>query len=99
MKEENPCFKTRKKDDPYEIWKGFGVFNGWEWHVLKKYQVDDLSPGAKYKCFVVGPSKPKGMILDVDVWEIKKYGMMQNRKPTIVIDLDDIDIVIPPFPF
>jgi hypothetical protein len=34
--EKNLCGKTRKVDDPYEIW--VDEVNGWEWRVLKKYQ-------------------------------------------------------------
>lgn len=97
--EKNECSKLRPKDNPYETWKGFGFFKDWEWRVLKKYQIDDLAPGAKYRCFVISPTSPKGKIEDFPVWEIKKYGIMQDRKPTIVIDLEDIDIMIPPFPF
>ena len=32
---KNECGKTRKTDNPYEIWRGE---NGFEWRVLKKYQ-------------------------------------------------------------
>ena len=32
---KNLCGKTRKTDDPYEIWAGP---RGFEWRVLKKYQ-------------------------------------------------------------
>lgn len=99
MEEENKCFEIRDKLDPYETWKGFGVFSGWEWNVLKKYQIDDMAPSAKYKCFIKNGISPDGEISDVPVWEIKKYGILLNRKPTIVLDLEDIDIMIPPFPF
>ena len=34
---KNECGKTRKTDDPYEVWTGA---NGFEWRVLKKYQVN-----------------------------------------------------------
>ena len=32
---KNECGKTRKTDNPYEIWQGP---RGFEWRVLKKYQ-------------------------------------------------------------
>ena len=32
---KNECGKTRKVDNPYEVWED-GM--GWVWHVLKKYQ-------------------------------------------------------------
>lgn len=31
---KNNCGKTRKVNEPYEIWKS----GDWEWRVLKKYQ-------------------------------------------------------------
>lgn len=33
---KNKCGKTRKVDNPYEIWVNFAA--GWEWRILKKYQ-------------------------------------------------------------
>jgi hypothetical protein len=41
-KEKNLCGKTRKLDNPYEVWKGNNpMFGEIEYRVLKKYQ----SPG------------------------------------------------------
>jgi len=48
----NPCGKTRKIDNPYEIWKNA---SGWEWRVLKKYQVDDDKPKARWFVAVKSP--------------------------------------------
>ena len=31
---KNLCGKSRKKENPYEIWQA----SGWEWRILKKYQ-------------------------------------------------------------
>jgi hypothetical protein len=53
---KNLCGKTRKKEDPYEIWAA----NGWEWRVLKKYQADDNKPFARSFCFVTSPYCPEG---------------------------------------
>lgn len=36
---KNLCAKTRKADDPYEIWTT--PDGSWTWYVLKKWQVDD----------------------------------------------------------
>lgn len=63
----NPCAKTRPKDDPYEIWEG----NGWTWKVLKKWQVNDDKPFARWFCFVTSPFCPEGEMGDVYVSEIK----------------------------
>jgi hypothetical protein len=50
----NPCAKTRDKDNPYEIWRSTNG-EGWEWRVLKKYQVDDSKPYARWLCAVRSP--------------------------------------------
>lgn len=62
----NPCAKTRPSGDPYEIWQG----NGWEWRVLKKYQLDDHKPYARWFCLVSSPFVPDGELGDVYVSEI-----------------------------
>jgi len=51
---KNLCGKTRKVNDPYEIY----VMPGWEWRVLKKYQVPEKeaeNPYARWFCAVQGP--------------------------------------------
>jgi len=48
----NPCAKTRPLDNPYEIWVNN---SGWEWRVLKKWQVDDNKPYARWFCAVKSP--------------------------------------------
>ena len=55
---KNECGKTRKVDDPYEIWVGVGQFEGWEWRVLKKYQSPEKekdNPYARWFCAVKSP--------------------------------------------
>jgi len=64
----NPCGKTRKADNPYEIWKGTG---GWEWHILKKYQKDDNKLYARAFCKVFSPFVPEGELGDVYIQDIK----------------------------
>lgn len=48
----NNYLKTRPVDDPYEIWKGRVNIGGdilnFEWRVLKKWQVDDNKPYARW---------------------------------------------------
>ena len=46
------CGKTRKIDEPYEIWRGP---SGFEWRVLKKYQNEineSENPHARWFCGV-----------------------------------------------
>jgi hypothetical protein len=44
---KNLFAKLRKVDNPYEVW---ATDDGWEWRVLKKYQVDDDKPFARWFC-------------------------------------------------
>ena len=51
---KNLCNKTRKLDDPYEIW----VAGDWEWRVLKKYQNPEneaKNPYSRWFCAVKSP--------------------------------------------
>ena len=57
---KNECAKTRKVDEPYEVWKND---SGWEWRVLKKWQVDDNKPYARWFCAVKSP-------MTYDSWEM-----------------------------
>jgi hypothetical protein len=68
---KNPCGKSRKPDNPYEIWKSFD--GSWEWHILKKWQIDDNKPFARWFCLVKSPFVPHGEMGDVYVSEIKQY--------------------------
>ncbi len=43
-REKNPCGKTRKLEEPYEIWKA----GDWEWRVLKKYQTPSKEKSNPY---------------------------------------------------
>ena len=51
---KNLCGKTRKQDNPYEVWQA----GDWEWLVLKKYQneVNEAkNPYARWFCAVASP--------------------------------------------
>jgi len=50
---KNECLKERKVDNSYEIWKT--PDGAWEWRVLKKWQVDDDKPYARWFCAVKSP--------------------------------------------
>lgn len=43
----------RKVENPYEIWRSRN--GGWEWRVLKKWQIDDNKPYARWFCAVMSP--------------------------------------------
>lgn len=67
---KNECAKTRKSDNPYEVWKNH---SGWTWNVLKKYQSPEKEQGnpyARWFCFVTSPFCPDGEYGDVYVREI-----------------------------
>lgn len=64
---KNPCGKTRKVGNPYEVWESS---DGWTWKVLKKYSTDDAAPHAWWFCFVTSPMCPDGEYGDVYVCDI-----------------------------
>ena len=72
---KNECNKTRKVDNPYEIWRGE---NGFEWRVLKKYQTPDneaKNQYARWFCAVKSPfTYGEFEYGDVYVSEIKEMG-------------------------
>lgn len=63
---KNLCAKTRKVDNPYEVWTN----GSWTWKVLKKWQADDNKPNARWFCFVTSPFCPEGEYGDVYVKDI-----------------------------
>ena len=75
---KNECAKTRKLDNPYEVYIGP---NGFEWRVLKKYQKPELeakNPHARWFCGVKSDFTYGSFELgDVYVSEIKTYGVKQ----------------------
>jgi len=51
---KNPCSKTVKVENAYEIWEG----GGFTWHVLKKYQSPEKeaqNPYARWFCACKSP--------------------------------------------
>ena len=77
---KNKCGKTRKIDNPYEIWGGKVNLGGenfnFEWRVLKKWQVDDNKPFARWFCAVKSEATYGSYDYgDVYVSEIKKFGV------------------------
>jgi hypothetical protein len=72
---KNLCAKTRTKDNPYEVWEGNynAGMSGWRWLVLKKWQVDDSKPYARWFCFVTSPFCPDGEYGDTYVTDITQH--------------------------
>jgi hypothetical protein len=74
----NLCAKTVKRENAYEVWTtapGVPVHGdgSWTWFVLKKWQVDDDAPNARWFCNVVTPMVgERGETGDVYVSEIKR---------------------------
>ena len=67
----NPCAKTRPVSEPYEVWQSS---DGWTWKVLKKWQIDDNKPYARWFCAVSSPYTDGGYDLgDVYVSDVTQY--------------------------
>lgn len=75
---KNLCAKTVKPEQAYEVWQA----GTWTWYVLKKWQVDDNKPYARWFCLVVTPNTgPRGDMGDVYVSEIKKHARKLTTNP------------------
>ena len=57
-REKNLCKKERKVDNPYEIWKGYGQSEGWEWRVLSKTQSPTNEAKNPYATWFVACKSP-----------------------------------------
>ena len=73
---KNECGKTRKLDNPYEVWSGP---SGFEWRVLKKYQAPEneaKNPYARWYC-AVKSDMTYGEFESGDTYvsDIKSYGV------------------------
>lgn len=76
---KNTQLKTRTVDEPYEIWTGKVNLGGdvlnFEWRVLKKWQIDDDKPFARWYCAVKSEATFGSYEYgDVYVNEIKQLG-------------------------
>ena len=79
----NLCAKMRPKDNPYEIWQSQD--GQWTWNVLKKWQVDDNKPFARWFCFVTSPFCPEGEYGDTYVRDIQAQARRVATDPEIVL--------------
>ena len=74
---KNLCGKTiplNQLDKAYEVWQTSD--KTWTWYVLKKWQVDDDKPYARWFCMVKSPFVPEGEAGDVYVSEIKSQARL-----------------------
>lgn len=69
---KNAFAKTVKKENAYEVWES--TDGKWKWYVLKKWQIDDNAPYARWFCHVETPYVPDGEIGDVYVADVKEGG-------------------------
>ena len=80
--------KVVNVDNIQEVWRGFGPMLGYTWKVLKKLQEDDFSPGAKYECLEQSTGNPSGRVVEIVVWDLKKYAMKISPR-TLSVDVFD----------
>lgn len=81
---QNMCLKERDKENPYEIW--VSKDGSWEWRVLKKWQLDDNKPYARWLCAVKSPFTHGSFdIGDVYVKEIKENAV---KVETEIVTID-----------
>ena len=73
MASKNPCGKSRKVNNPYEVW----VAGDWQWRVLKKYQNPEKEAGNRYARWFCAVKSPMTMgsydLGDVYVTEVTEY--------------------------
>ncbi len=56
MSSKNPCAKTMKPEQAYEVWQSYD--GSWTYYVLKKYQSSEKeaqNPYARWYCRVTSP--------------------------------------------
>ena len=77
MRVKNECLKERKVNNPYEIW--YNPQAGWTWRILKKWQIDDNKPGARWFVAVKSPMTYGSYDMgDEYVKNIKEYGIKMS---------------------
>jgi hypothetical protein len=80
---KNPCAKTVKPEQAYEVWRveNHPAYDGqWTWYVLKKYQSPEKEAAnewARWLCFVTSPYVPNGEYGDTYIQDIKDTGAVK----------------------
>ena len=83
MASKNPCSKTVKPEQAYEVWQitDHPQYGGeWTWYVLKKYQSPEkeaTNEYARWLCFVTSPYVPRGEYGDTYVSSIVNTGAVK----------------------
>ena len=83
MATKNPCAKTVKPDQAYEVWQveNHPDYGGtWTWYVLKKYQSPEreaVNPYARWSCYVTSPYSPHGDYGDTYITTITEAGAVK----------------------
>ena len=90
MTTKNPCAKTVKPDQAYEVWRvnDHPVCGGeWTWYVLKKYQTpekEQTNPYARWHCMVTSPNtSARGDWGDVYVTDITSIAYKLAFNPLV----------------
>jgi len=79
------CRKSRDVDNPWEIWKGYGPLEGWEWRVLKKWQSpkkEICNQYARWFCAVKSP-------MTYDSWEygdVYRHDVINGYTKRVAVD-------------
>ncbi len=76
---KNECGKTRKQDNPYEVW----VAPGFEWRILKKYKSDEAEAADPYARWFMATKGPGTFgtyeLGDGYAAEVKRYGTLIEK--------------------
>lgn len=81
MAAKNPCGKTVRRDQAYEVWQT--PDQSWTWYVLKKYQSPQAEAQNRYArwfCEVVTPLCPDGELGDTYVRDIQSVARCIMRR-------------------
>src|SRR5436305_1662882 len=88
MASKNPCARTVKPEQAYEVWQteNHPAYGGtWTWYILKKYQSPEKetqNPHARWLCMVTSPyTSARGDWGDVYVRDILATGAQRIANP------------------
>jgi len=87
METKNPCAKTVKPEQAYEVWQvtNHPEYGGtWTWYVLKKYQRPEKEVAnsyARWFCYVTSPYVQSGEYGDVYVTTITSIAHKLDYNP------------------
>ena len=87
MATKNPCAKTVKPEQAYEVWQveEHPAYGGkWTWYVLKKYQSPEKEASNRYArwfCFVTSPYTQRGDWGDTYVSDITSIARKLDYNP------------------